>query len=220
MGNVGDFTLAEIKQLKMRDRDGRPTEYEVLTLEEALELARGKILVNIDKFAKHPKEILDVVAAVGSLKEVIVKSSQQPDEARKSFGPYWKQVENGELLYMPIISYCMRRHDKTVSDFPLELADGARKVSMYEICADVPEHIAAFGAGILAKRAPRIWVNTISDRLSANHSDRRALLDPDGNWGWVIEQGVTMIQTDYAAELIVYLTSKGRRELKNEGVRK
>ena len=32
------------------------------------------------------------------------------------------------------------------------------------------------------------------------------------NWGWVLAQGATMIQTDYAAELIVYLTQKGRRQ--------
>ncbi len=31
------------------------------------------------------------------------------------------------------------------------------------------------------------------------------------NWGWVLDQGATMIQTDYAAELIVWLTQKGRR---------
>ena len=40
-----------------------------------------------------------------------------------------------------------------------------------------------------------------------------ALLDPDGNWGWILEQGTTMIQTDYAAELLVYLMRKGRRNL-------
>ena len=32
-----------------------------------------------------------------------------------------------------------------------------------------------------------------------------------GNWGWVLDQGATMIQSDYAAELIVYLMQKGRR---------
>ena len=31
------------------------------------------------------------------------------------------------------------------------------------------------------------------------------------NWGWVLDQGATMIQSDYAAELIVYLMQKGRR---------
>lgn len=58
---------------------------------------------------------------------------------------------------------------------------------------------------------PRIWVNSLWDELDAGHGDSRALLDPEANWGWVLDQGATMIQTDYAAELIVWLTQKGRR---------
>ena len=44
-GKVGDLTLAEIKQFKMRDAKGKPTDYDVLTLEEALELTRGRDFV-------------------------------------------------------------------------------------------------------------------------------------------------------------------------------
>jgi len=212
-GKVHDRTLAEIKQLKMRDKDGKPTDYEVLTLEEALELTRGKILVNIDKFTAHPREILDAVAAVGALKEVLVKSLHEPDDARKFFGPYWKDVESGELLYMPVIQFCWKRHKKAAHDLPLWIAEEPRKASMYEICADAQEYAAAFGDVIKAKGAPRLWVNTMWDELDAGHGDKRALLDADGNWGWVLDQGATMLQSDYAAELIVYLMRKGRRNL-------
>jgi len=210
-GKVCALTLEEIKQFKMRDKDGKPTDYDVLTLEEALELTRGKILVNIDKFTKHPKEILDAVAAVGALKEVLVKSTHEPDDARRFFGAYWKAVESGELLYMPVIQFCWKQHDKAAHDLPLWIAEEPRKASMYEVCADAPEHAAAFGDVLKAKGAPRLWVNTMWDNLDAGHGDKRALLDADGNWGWVLEQGATMIQTDYAAELIVYLMQKGRR---------
>ena len=210
-GKVQDLTLAEIKQLKMRDKDGKPTDYDVLTLEEALELTRGKIIVNIDKFTKHPREILDAVAAVGALKEVLVKSTHEPNDARKFFGPYWKHVESGELLYMPVIQFCWKHHDKAAHDLPLWIAEEPRKASMYEICADEPQHSAAFGAVIRARGTPRLWVNTMWDELDAGHGDKRALLDPDGNWGWVLEQGATMLQSDYAAELLVYLMRKGRR---------
>ena len=212
-GKVHDRTLAEIKQLKMRDKDGKPTDYEVLTLEEALELTRGKILVNIDKFTAHPREILDAVAAVGALKEVLVKSLHDPDNARKFFGPYWKDVKRGELLYMPVIQFCWKKHKKAAHDLPLWIAEEPRKASMYEICADAPEHAAAFGDVIKAKGAPRLWVNTMWDELDAGHGDKRALLDADGNWGWVLDQGATMLQSDYAAELLVYLMRKGRRNL-------
>ena len=210
-GKVHDLTLAEIKQFKMRDKDGKPTDYEVLTLEEALELTRGKILVNIDKFTKHPKEILDAVAAVGALKEVLVKSTHEPSDARKFFGDYWKSVESGELLYMPVIQFCWKRHEKASHDLPLWIAEEPRVASMYEICVDEPKYASAFGQVAKAKGAPRLWVNTMWDELDAGHGDKRALLDADGNWGWILDQGATMLQTDYAAEMIVYLMQKGRR---------
>ncbi len=212
-GKVADLTLAEIKKFKMLDKDGKPTDYEVLTLEEALELTRGKILFNIDKFTEHPREILDAVAAVGALKEVLVKSLHDPDDARRFFGPYWKEVESGELLYMPVIQFCWKKHKKAAHDLPLWLAEEPRKASMYEVCVDKAKYIGAFADVIKAKGAPRLWINTMWDTLDAGHGDVRALLDADGNWGWVLEQGASMIQTDYAAELIVYLTRKGRRNL-------
>lgn len=210
-GKVHDLTLSEIKQFKLRDRTGKPTAYEVLTLEEALELTRGKILVNIDKFTNHPREILDAVAAVGALKEVLVKSTHNPDDVRRIFGAYWNAVERGELLYMPIVQFCWGKHTKASRNLPLWLGNEPRKASMYEVCADKAEHVAAFGKVLAAEGSPRLWVNTLTDALSAGHADARALLDPDGNWGWVLSQGATMIQTDTAAELILYLSRKGRR---------
>ena len=96
---------------------------------------------------------------------------------------------------------------------PGYLALEPRRASMYEMCfndpAGVPETLVALKA---APGAPCIWVNTLWDSLSAKHSDFAALTDPDANWGWWLGQGVTMIQTDYAPELLVYLMRKGRRD--------
>ena len=214
-GKVHDLMLAEIKQFKLRDREGKPTDYDVLTLEEALELTRGKILVNIDKFTKHPKEILDAVAAVGALKEVLVKSTHPMEKAKELFGPYWSDVESGDLLYMPIAHI---GHGKkgylafSESVIPGYLNIEPRRASMYEMCFNDPTYVRkSLDALKSAPGAPRIWVNTLWDSLSANHSDFAALTDPDANWGWWLDRGVTLLQTDYAAEMIVYLMQKGRR---------
>ena len=60
----------------------------------------------------------------------------------------------------------------------------------------------------------RIWINTLWDSLCAGHTDERGFKgDPDGSWGWALENGATMIQTDRPVELIKYLESKGRRNL-------
>lgn len=41
-GRIADMTLAEIKQLRLKDKDGRLTSHRVPTLREALLLAKGK----------------------------------------------------------------------------------------------------------------------------------------------------------------------------------
>lgn len=210
-GRVSDFTLEEIKKLKLRDARGRPTDCEVLTLEEALAITRGKILVNLDKFAAHPREILDAVSAVNSLREVLVKSSHSLEQAKKCFGSYWKSVENGELLYMPI-GAVNRKNPFAKGNIPAYLAANPRVSMMYELCFNDPACVQeAVDAVKAAPGAPRLWVNTLWDSISARHSDKAALLAPDENWGWWLDKGATMIQSDYVAELIVYLTGKGRR---------
>lgn len=211
-GLVRDHTLAEIKSFKMLDRDGKPTEYDVLTLEEALDLTRGKIIVNIDKFGKHPREILDAVEAAGATKEVLVKARMPLAKAKTMFGPHWARVESGELLFMPIVH---PRNNAAKGDnemFAEYLMAVPRIASMYEMCFDDPADVpAAMNTIKAAPGSPRIWANTLWDSLSANHSDKAALIDPEANWGWWLDQGATMIQSDYAAELVVWLTQKGRR---------
>lgn len=44
-----DYTLAEIKQMRLRNGAGVATSHQIPTLEEAMIVAKGKIWVNIDK---------------------------------------------------------------------------------------------------------------------------------------------------------------------------
>jgi glycerophosphoryl diester phosphodiesterase len=48
-GLVIDFTLAELKQLRLKDTSGKATEYQIPTLDEALEWARGKAVLVLDQ---------------------------------------------------------------------------------------------------------------------------------------------------------------------------
>ena len=142
-----------------------------------------------------------------------MKSTHKPADAKKLFGEHWAAVESGELLYMPVVQFCWGHHKWAAQILPLWLAEEPRKASMYEICADAPEHAKAFGDVRAAQGAPRLWINTMWDNLSAGHGDERALLDPEANWGWAIKEGATMLQTDYAAEMLVYLNRIGRHSL-------
>ena len=48
-GLVAERTLAELKQLRLKDSEGRVTEQQITTLDEALEWARGKTILVLDQ---------------------------------------------------------------------------------------------------------------------------------------------------------------------------
>ncbi len=48
-GRLADFTLTELKQLRLRDSQGHLTEYSIPTLDESLQWARGKTILVLDQ---------------------------------------------------------------------------------------------------------------------------------------------------------------------------
>lgn len=48
-GKLADFTWEEVKQLRLKDIEGNVTPYRIPTLSEAIEWARGKTVLNLDK---------------------------------------------------------------------------------------------------------------------------------------------------------------------------
>ena len=104
-GKVKDLTLEEIRKFRLKGTDGKTiTNYKILTLKEAFDLTRGKILVNLDKFSRDPKGITDFVMKYGMEKEVILKGSFHPENLRKIMGPSYAPIVDGTIFYMPIIS--------------------------------------------------------------------------------------------------------------------
>lgn len=48
-GKLSDYTWEEIKQLRLKDKDGNITPYRIPTLQESIDWARGKTILNLDK---------------------------------------------------------------------------------------------------------------------------------------------------------------------------
>jgi len=48
-GKVGDYTLAELKKLQLKDVNGKVTPYHIPTLQEAIRWAKGKTVLILDK---------------------------------------------------------------------------------------------------------------------------------------------------------------------------
>ena len=212
-GKVSDLTLEEIRKFRLLGTDGKTvTDYQILTLKEAFDLTRGKILVNLDKFPRNPKGIAEFVKKHGMEKEVILKGSFSPDELKKKLGKSFKSIADGTFFYMPIIWINNSNASKIFDAWQ----NSNKAPGAYELCfgKEKPNGVLKSLQKLQKNGGPRIWINTLWDSLCAGHTDERGFNgDADGSWGWCLEQGATMIQTDRPVELIDYLTKKGRRSL-------
>lgn len=209
-GKAKDLTLAEIKRYRLKDeRTGAPTEYEILTLEEAFALTRGKILVNLDKYPRDPKGITELAIRLGVAREIVFKSGLPKDGLKIALGDgLWTKFASKELFYMPILRDDAPGAARLVRDWGS--VPGA-----FELCFKNEKELSALKLlGSMSVPCPRIWINTLWQDLCATHTDERGHAgDPEGSWGWCLKQGATMIQTDRPEDLIRYLNSLGRHTL-------
>jgi glycerophosphoryl diester phosphodiesterase len=60
-GKLADYTWEQVKQLKLKDSEGNITQYGVPTLVEAIQWAKGKTILNLDKKDVPFKMIADII---------------------------------------------------------------------------------------------------------------------------------------------------------------
>ena len=200
-GKPSDYTLEELRKLRLRNGIQVVTAHQIPTLEEVLNLTKGKILINIDKGYDFFKDVYALLVKTGTVDQVVIKSGF----------PYEKvKAENGDVLdkviYMPIVSL-----DKPGAE---EFIDGykAMKPVAIECCF---REVTPKVLRLLKKvrdNGSKIWVNSMWPSLNAGHDDDRAaeLGQKDETWGWLLEQGASLIQTDRPQELIKYLKKHKR----------
>ena len=179
-GKVKDKTLAEIKQLRLKDKDGRLTEHTVPTLEEALLAAKGQITDTADL--------------------VIMKGAQPVETVKREFGSYLDKV-----IYMPVVTIDEEKSMKVVEDYMEQLHPVAFELCYRNVASPVPAQMERRLAG-----ESLIWYNTLWASLAGGHDDEAARKDPDASYGYLINKlGARILQTDSPAFMLDYLRSKG-----------
>ncbi|MGM0377204.1 MAG: glycerophosphodiester phosphodiesterase family protein [Bacteroidota bacterium] len=201
-GKVSDWTLDSLKSLGLRNEANCITQRKIPTLEEAMLAARGKILVNVDKAHDYLDEVYQVLKKTETVNQAILKGPNNIDEVRRKYGTLLN-----EIIYMPVIFEKTPNLKDFVDDFMTEYHPVAFEV-IYSSTDSPNFEIINY----IKQQNSRIWVNTLWESLCAGRDDDRALEDPDGSWGWVIEHGANIIQTDRPALLLEYLKEKGLHE--------
>lgn len=205
-GKIKDHTYAEIQKLGLRaQHDGWITRHKIPTLEEVLNLCKGKILINIDKGYDYFHDVLELTEKTGTTGQIVIKSGKAAEQVRQ---------ENAEVLqkviYMPIIGLDGKNAAKQVED-NLSLNPVAIECCIVKHSEEVETLLQQ-----IRKAGVKVWINSLWPSLCDSHDDDRAveLNDPDGAWGWILERGATLIQTDRPAALIKYLKKHKAHKLK------
>ncbi len=225
-GEVDTYTLAELRTCHLvTEGSGAVSEEVVPTLAEMLAVAKDQILVNIDN--KLGPEILPGVAAearaVGTAHQIVMKenlwSAARIDAARAVMN-----MVGDDVIFMPIIA------DDAVDDAAfMGRATSAFSAPAAELInwrkEDGP--LTEKGGPLFSAKAHaaaingnwHMWANTypIVNRppgmLAGGRGDELAVRDnrPEESYGFWIDRGVTILQTDEPKAAIKWLEANGYR---------
>ena len=199
-GKPQDYTLDELKKLSLTAATGHPTRHKIPTLREYLEVAKGKILVNIDKGFDYFSEAYPIIRQLGMTRQVIYNVSDGItfDSVRAMVGPI-----DPELYLMVVVNPSDPRTAAVIDSYkqhPRTIIQTVFASDTVWILNKVPG---------IRKDFP-VWFNALWPEHCAGHDADIAVEEnkPDQTWGWIISKGANIIQTDRPKELVQYLRSR------------
>lgn len=201
LGKVSDFTAAELKKLHLKSGHGVGTRHQIPTFEEALNLCKGKILINVDKGYEYFEQAYRLMEKTGTTRQVVIKSGHAIDKVQRE-----KNEVISKVIYMPIINL-----NKPNAEASINACTAIKPVAIECCFSQVDDNVLNL-LKLVKKNGSKVWINSLWPTLNGGHDDDRAveLNEPDEAWGWILNQGASLIQTDRPAQLIRYLKKHGR----------
>ena len=211
-GKISELTLDYIKSRYLRAGHNAITRYKMPTLEQALDLCNGRVLINIDKGINYYDQIMEMLVKRNMVDQVVIKSSKSAETMKEFFARHDKN-----MLYMPIVNYNANSWEKHEVLFNEYLKTDLPFIA-FEMCwnGTLPNEGKVFKK--VVKSGKRLWINTLWGKLCGGkengYDDDAAVGNEEKIYGKILSYGTSMIQTDRPAMLIKYLESKGRHTLK------
>lgn len=201
---IPDMDSREVDDLRLVNQDNTPTEWGVPRFEDVMRMLRGKCFINIDKFWTCPQEIAALVRSLGMQDQVLIKTSNKPENFARVEEAAW------DIPYMVIA----RDHDAFTDEL---MKHRMRYIGVEALFAADDSPIADLAyIERMHERGLIMWANGIiynyKDVLAANHSDDISVsMSEDLGWGWLLDRGFDIIQTDWPLALDLYLRKRGLR---------
>lgn len=203
-GRAEDYTLAELKALRLKNGAGCKTRHQIPTFEEVMNLCKGKIMVNVDKGYDYFKEAYTVLEKTGTTDQCVMKAGLPYEQVK---------AENGEVLnkmiFMPVVNLHKEGAEAIIDGYLEHMQPKAFELVFNNDGPEVQRLIKK-----VRDSGAKIFINSLWPELCGGHDDDRAveLHQPDESWGWIIGQGAKLIQTDRPALLLEYLRAKKLHE--------
>lgn len=197
-GLVKEWTLDSLKTLHLRDGLGIATPHKIPTLKEALELMKGKVLVNIDKGYDIFDKCYEVIKETGTAHQVIMKGNKPRQQVEEEFGQYLD-----EIYFMPIVPLSRPGAPQIVEDY---LEHWPPVAFEFTVPHDSITYINEFKN--IRERGSSVWVNSLWAHHNAGNDDEQAAMDITV-YDWFIDNNIDIIQTDRPELLLQYLRKRG-----------
>lgn len=202
-GKVSDYTLAELKQMRLKRAHGVATDsLRIPTLREALECCKDRICVNVDQGYEYYDMVLKITEELGVTDQILIKGSYPARDVAEKMAQH-----SHNMMYMPI---CQLWKDSGKALFNEYMETGTVPLA-YEICWHklTPEVEDVFAK--IHETGSKLWVNTIWGSLCGYLDDDKALDcgNPAQVYDKVMSFNPSFIQTDRPELLLKYLRDRG-----------
>ena len=201
-GQPNEYTLKEIQKFKLRNGLGRATDHIIPTFREFLDIAKGKIFINIDKGYDYLPQVIKELRETGTLSQTIININDNTtlDEIESKYGKISEDV-----TLMPVLAF--KDKDKAIETLNSYLRH--RNTIFQPVWSD-DNHIEGVDFLELRKKGYGVWINSLWASLCGGRHDDRAVEqnEPDESWGWLIKKGANILQTDRPVQQLKYLKKK------------
>jgi len=182
-GRVSDYTFEELRKLRLRIKDS-VTQEVVPTLEEALAITKGKVLIDLDIKEKDCVDSIIALTARTHTEQNVIFFVYKPEFA--------KMIKDRNSKF-----YTMVRTQNA------NQVDSCYKITVPQVVHIDPSHYTTGVTGTVKSNNGRVWINALGD------VDDEVVAGNIAAFEKVLKNGANIIQTDQPALLKKYLESKG-----------
>lgn len=197
-GKVEDYDWAELQTLRLRNGLGRASSHTIPSLEDFMSRSKGRIFLNIDKGFQHFPLVVQIIQKMEMQDEVYISldAGNSLQDLERKFGKI-----PADIRLMPIININKDGYQKYVESY------FSRTNTMFQAVFQQENEEAFQYLKQVRDMGYLLWYNSLWASLCAGRDDDKAVdqNQPDATWGWLIQKGANVIQSDRPIPLLQYI---------------